>query len=72
MTIVFTTIIVTALLSIIYFCKKTNFFKDEYLNKLYRKREIIRLHYDLEPTEENKNELKKINREIDIHLYTDG
>lgn len=72
MTIIFIITTVTTLLSILYFCKKTNFFKDEHLNKLYRKREIIRLHYDLEPTEENKNELKKINREIDIHLYTDG
>lgn len=52
--------------------QKTNVLKDKYLDELYKKREAIKLNYALDPTPENENEIKKINREIDIRLHTDG
>ena len=52
--------------------KNREILKDKYLDELYKKRELLRVAYDIDPSEENKNELKKINREIDNHLYTDG
>jgi len=58
--------------SIIFACKKTNMLKDKHLDELYRKREEIKLNYALNPTPENENEIKKVNREIDICLHTDG
>jgi hypothetical protein len=66
-------ILITILfVSVIFVCKKTNVLKDKYLDELYKKREAIKLNYALDPTPENENEIKKINREIDIRLHTDG
>lgn len=57
---------------IVYACKKTNVLKDNYLDDLYRRRENLKLNYALDPSKENEDELKKVNREIDIRLHTDG
>ena len=64
--------IITLFLGVVYALKKTSLFKDKIADELYEKRKLARINYDLNPTKENKNELKKINREIDLHLYTDG
>lgn len=65
-------LVVILFLGVFYMCKKTNVLKDNYLDKLYQHREELKLKYALDPTEENENELKKVNREIDIRLHTDG
>jgi len=56
----------------VFICNKKNLFADKYITGLYKKREELKLKYALNPTEENNEKIKEIDRKIHIALHTDG